>query len=140
MPITCLFLPEIVDFQEEIMATILAEPRRPADHWKVRVEEWVENVREVLNRAAAWARKRNWGVQEDAKTVTEESLGTLSGAGAPDPDVAGAGAPRPRGSQHRGAEGRIDFCVFPSYDEMNRACAAIETTPAKLAKALESFR
>lgn len=98
------------------MATILAEPRRPSEHWQLRLEEWVDAVGQFVSEATSWAQKQGWGTRTDSKTVTEESLGTYEVPVLLIQTLQGRVLLDPVARNIVGAEGRIDFCVFPSYD------------------------
>lgn len=98
------------------MAHVIEKPRHPVENWESMLDEWVADVKSVIEQAERWAVARGWGTKRDAKTIAEELMGTYE-------------APRllvhapearflldPVARCVVGAAGRFDFCIIPSYD------------------------
>jgi hypothetical protein len=98
------------------MTTLIAPPRRPVENWQQKLDAWLREVEVVLTSAEEWSRSREWGTRRDRKTVTEEGLGTYEAPVLLIHTPQGRLLLDPIAVNIVGAEGRIDFCVVPSYD------------------------
>ncbi|HET6882605.1 MAG TPA: hypothetical protein VFI31_20730 [Pirellulales bacterium] len=98
------------------MANVIEKPRHPTENWQATLDEWLSDIHSIVEQATKWAVARGWSTKVDTKTITEDVIGTYE-------------APRllihapearflldPIAKCVVGAEGRIDFCVIPSYD------------------------
>jgi hypothetical protein len=91
-------------------------PRCPVENREAERDDWAASVERLIDEAEAWAREQPWFVHRDWKTITEDRIGSdevsvlmIRTPQAPltlDPIARYVG----------GASGRIDLCVFPSYD------------------------
>lgn len=91
-------------------------PRRPVENWEAQRDAWVQKVESTVRQAEEWARKQDWSIRRDTKTITEDLIGPY------EVPVLLIHTPRgrllfdPIARYVIGAEGRIDFCAMPSYD------------------------
>lgn len=53
-------------------------PKRPVENWEQVRDEWVAAVEQLAAAAAAWAKKQDWAVRRDPKTITEDRLGSYT--------------------------------------------------------------
>jgi hypothetical protein len=91
-------------------------PQQLIDKSDAERDAWLQELETLLQQAEEWSRKRDWATRRDAKTITEAPFGTYAvpvllihtpqGRLLLDPIARFVG----------GAEGRIDFCVYPSFD------------------------
>jgi hypothetical protein len=96
----------------------LALPRLPVENWQQSHEEWIGEVRQLIQNARAWAEKRDWAVKQDQKIITEEIFGTYEAPLLLIHTPQGRLLFEPIARYVLGAEGRFDFCVMPSYDSI----------------------
>ena len=95
---------------------VSALPRRPVENWEAERDEWVAAVERIVDQAEAWTREQPWFVHRDRKTITEDRIGSY------EVSVLMIRTPQaplildPIARYVGGASGRIDFCVFPSYE------------------------
>jgi hypothetical protein len=98
------------------MGKVIAEPRRPAECWQQRLDEWIEEVQGIIGQAKEWAEKRDWAAREDQKVIAEENIGTYEAPTLLIHTAQGRLMLDPIARSVVGADGRIDFCAMPSYD------------------------
>lgn len=81
--------------------------------------EWMEAVEAIVDEAQQWCEEQNWWVHRDQKTITEESLGTYQ---VPILTIQTRTGGRlifePMFRDVTGANGVVDFKVFPTYDRI----------------------
>jgi hypothetical protein len=90
--------------------------QQPAENCEAERDAWLQEIEAIFRQAEEWAKKRDWGTLRDTKTITEPPFGTYQvpvllihtpqGRLLFDPIARFVG----------GADGRIDFCVYPSFD------------------------
>jgi hypothetical protein len=100
------------------MTNVLAEPRRPAENWQQKLDAWIAEVGEIIRQARVWAEKRGWAAREDQKVITEEVIGTYQAPTLLVHTPQGRLLLDPVARYVLGADGRLDFCVMPSYDSV----------------------
>jgi hypothetical protein len=91
-------------------------PRKPAEDWEAERDEWIAAVEQVVSDAEAWATEQNWFVHRGPKTITESRIGTYEVPVLLIQAPAGRFVIDPIARYVIGALGKIEFCVFPSYD------------------------
>jgi hypothetical protein len=100
------------------MVNVLSEPRLPAEGWQQKLDGWLGEIRQVFDQAKSWAEKREWATKEDEKRLTEDELGTYEVPVLLIHTPQGRLLLDPIARNVFDAEGRIDFCVMPSYDSV----------------------
>ena len=91
-------------------------PQQPATNGAVERDAWLQEVETVLRQAEEWSKRRDWATRRDTKTISEPPFGTYQ------VPVLLIHTPQDRllldpiARFVSGAEGRIDFCVYPSFD------------------------
>ena len=93
-------------------------PRRPVEHWEAQRDEWVAAVEQVVSDAEAWATEQHWLVHRGPKTITESRLGTYEVPALLIRAPAGRFVIDPIARYVGGARGKIEYSVFPSYDDV----------------------
>ena len=91
-------------------------PRRPVENGEALRDDWVAAVEQVISDAEAWAREQHWFVHRGPKTLTESRLGSYEVPALLIQAPAGRFVIDPIARYVGGASGKIEFCVFPSYD------------------------
>lgn len=91
-------------------------PQQPVENWKADRDAWLQEIEALVRQAEEWSKKQDWATRRDVKTLTESPFGsyqvpvllihTPQGRLLLDPHARFVGE----------AEGRIDFCVYPSFD------------------------
>ncbi len=113
-------------------------PRQPVESREAQRDEWVAAVEQVVSDAEAWATEQHWSVHRGPKTIIERRLGTYEVPALLIRSPAGRFVLDPITRDVVGALGVIDFCVFPSYDEVRivRTDAGwqIETHPKTISR------
>jgi hypothetical protein len=100
------------------MTKILAEPRRPADNWQEKLGTWIGEVEQIIKQASTWAEQRGWATKVDQKVITEARIGTYEAPTLLVHTPKGRLLLEPVARDIVGADGRLDFCVMPSYDSV----------------------
>ncbi len=100
------------------MANVLGNPSRPVDNWEEKLDAWLADVEGVFDQAERWAAKRQWMTKRDSKVITEESIGQYEAPVLLIHTPQGRLLLDPIARFVFGAEGRIDFCVMPSFDSV----------------------
>ncbi len=93
-------------------------PRRPLADWEAKRDEWIAAVEGIVAQAEAWAIGQGWLVHRSQKTITEDQLGTYE---VPVLTIQTPNGPLildPIARFIIGALGRVDLCVFPSYEKV----------------------
>jgi hypothetical protein len=91
-------------------------PRRPVENREAERDEWVAAVEQLISDAETWAMGQNWFVHRGPKTITESRIGTYEVPVLLIQAPAGRFVIDPIARYVIGALGKIEFCVFPSYD------------------------
>ncbi len=100
------------------MTRILSEPHMPAESWRRQLDDWIGEVSAVIEQAASWAAKRGWATRQEPKIIAEEIFGSYEAPRLLIHTPTGRLLLDPVAKSIVGAEGRIDFCVIPSYDSV----------------------
>jgi hypothetical protein len=100
------------------MTKILAGPRVPSENWQQNLADWITEVGALINQAQKWAETRGWATRQDQKIITEEIFGTYEAPALLIHTPGGRLLLDPVARNTVGAEGRLDFCVMPSYDSV----------------------
>jgi hypothetical protein len=79
-------------------------------------DAWLQDVEAVMRQAENWSRKRDWATRRDVKTITESPFGAYQVPVLLIHTPQGRLLLDPHARFVFGAEGRIDFCVYPSFD------------------------
>jgi hypothetical protein len=79
-------------------------------------DEWIAAVDEVLSQVEVWCAEKDWWVNREDKTLAEDELGSYAIPVLRIQTPTGRLVVDPIARQVVGASGRIDLCVFPSYD------------------------
>jgi hypothetical protein len=79
-------------------------------------DAWLQEVETILQQAEEWSHKHEWATRRDTKTITEPPLGTYQAPVLLIHRPQGRLLLDPIARFVGGAEGRIDFCVYPSFD------------------------
>jgi hypothetical protein len=120
------------DVQSEML------PRRPVESREALRDDWVAAVEQVVSDAEAWAMEQNWSVHRGPKTITERRLGTYEVPALLIRAPAGRFVLDPITRDVVGALGKIELCVFPSYDYLmlirTDAGWQIETNPKTIGR------
>jgi hypothetical protein len=91
-------------------------PRRPVENWEAVRDEWVAAVERIADDAEAWALEQQWFVHRGRKPITEDRIGFYEVPLLTIQTFSARLIFEPIARYVGGASGRIDFCVFPSYD------------------------
>ncbi len=91
-------------------------PRRPVESDEEQRDDWVAAVEQVVSDAEAWAMEQHWLVHRGPKTITEDRIGSYEVPVLLIQAPAGRFVIDPIARYVIGASGKIEFCVFPSYD------------------------
>jgi hypothetical protein len=91
-------------------------PRRPVEDGEAQRDEWVAAVEQIVSDAEAWATEQHWFVHRGPKTITESRLGAYEVPALLIQAPAGRFVLDPIARYVIGALGKVEFCVFPSYD------------------------
>jgi hypothetical protein len=91
-------------------------PRRPVENWEAERDEWVGAVERIADDAEAWVREQGWLAHREYKTLTEDQIGSYEVPVLTIQTFTAHLILDPIARYIMGASGRIDFCVFPSYD------------------------
>ena len=91
-------------------------PTRAVDNWEGIRDEWVASGKQLVGDAEAWARKQDWAVRRDAKTIQEDRLGQYTVPRLLIHATAGRLLLDPVARYVPGALGVVDLYVLPSYD------------------------
>ena len=92
--------------------------RHPVENWEVVRDEWVAAVERIMDDAEAWAQDQPWFVHRDRKTITEDRIGSYEVSVLMIRTPAARLILDPIARYVGGASGRIDLCVFPSYEDV----------------------
>ena len=91
-------------------------PTKAVDNWEGIRDEWVASVEQLVGDAEVWARKQDWAVRRDAKTIQEDRLGQYTVPRLLIHATAGRLLLDPVARYVPGAMGAVDLYVLPSYD------------------------
>jgi hypothetical protein len=91
-------------------------PQEPVENWGTERDEWIAAVEHVISDAEAWATEQHWFVHRGPKSITESGIGTYEVPALLIQAPAGRFVIDPIARYVIGALGKIEFCVFPSYD------------------------
>jgi hypothetical protein len=91
-------------------------PRHPVADAEAHRDDWVAAVEQVISDAEAWATEQHWFVHRGSKTITESRLGSYEVPALLIQAPAGRFVLDPIARYVIGALGKVEFCVFPSYD------------------------
>ena len=91
-------------------------PTKAVDNWEVIRDEWVASVEQLVGDAEVWARKQDWAVRRDAKTIQEDRLGQYTVPRLLIHATAGRLLLDPVARYVAAALGVVDLYVLPSYD------------------------
>jgi hypothetical protein len=91
-------------------------PRRPVKSDQEQRDDWIAAVEQVVSDAEAWATEQHWLVHRGPKTITEDRIGSYEVPVLLIQTPAGRFVIDPIARDVIGASGKIEFCVFPSYD------------------------
>jgi len=91
-------------------------PTKAVDNWEGIRDEWVASVEQLVGDAEVWARKQDWAVRRDAKTIQEDRLGQYTVPRLLIHATAGRLLLDPVARYVPGAMGVVDLYVLPSYD------------------------
>ncbi|HEV3003477.1 MAG TPA: hypothetical protein VGX78_03405 [Pirellulales bacterium] len=98
------------------MANVLAQPNRPVENWESQLNAWLADIEGVFQNAERWAARLQWTTKRDSKVITEQSIGQYEAPLLLIHAPQGRLMLDPIARFVGGAEGRIDFCVMPSFD------------------------
>jgi hypothetical protein len=91
-------------------------PWRPVESCEEQRDNWIAAVEQVISDAEAWATEQHWFVHRGPKTITEDRIGSYEVPALLIRSPAGRFVIDPIARYVIGALGKIEFCVFPSYD------------------------
>ena len=86
------------------------------ENWEAVRDAWLQEVESILRQAEDWSKKRDWATRRDTKKITETPLGSYQVSVLLVHTPQGRLLLDPIAHFVGGAEGRIDFCVYPSFD------------------------
>lgn len=113
-------------------------PEQSVEDAKMRRDEWIAAVEQVISDAEAWATEQHWFVHRGPKTITERPVGSYEVPTLLIQAHAGRFALEPYGCDVIGALGVIDFSVYPSYDSVaivrTNSGWHIETNPRTISR------
>lgn len=89
-----------------------------AVEWKRRRNDWLVEVRKILDAIKNWAEQRRWLVDENEKTIEEEHVGRYVIPTLFIQSPTGKIYVEPIGCNIIGAKGRIDIESFPSLNRL----------------------
>ncbi len=93
-------------------------PRRPVENWEAVRDEWVTAVERIAGDVELSAREQQWLVHRGAKPITEDRIGSYEVPLLTIQTFAAHLILDPIARYVGGASGRIDLCVFPSYESV----------------------
>jgi hypothetical protein len=88
------------------------------EHWEAERDEWVAAVERIADDVEAWTREQQWLVHRDWKTITEDQIGSYEVPVLTIQTFTAHLILDPIARYIIGASGRIDLCVFPSYENV----------------------
>jgi hypothetical protein len=91
-------------------------PAKPAENGQQERDAWVAEVRQLADQAEAWAKRQDWGVRRDSKTITEEPLGSYEVPQLLIQSLKGRVVLDPVTRYVGGGHGLVDFLAWPSFD------------------------
>ncbi len=91
-------------------------PTRAVENWEGVRDEWIVAVEQLVEDAEVWARKQDWAVRREAKTLREDRLGQYTVPRLLIHATAGRLLLDPVARYVPGAIGVVDLYVLPSYD------------------------
>lgn len=91
-------------------------PTKAVDDWEGVRDEWVAAVEQLVEDAEVWARKQDWAVRREAKTIREDRLGQYTVPRLLIHATVGRLLLDPVARFVPGARGAVDLYVLPSYD------------------------
>jgi hypothetical protein len=93
-------------------------PKRPVENWEQKRDEWVVEVERLVSEAETWAQAEGWLTHREARTLTEELIGSYTVPSLRIHHPAATLLLEPVARYVVGASGRVDLAVFPSYDKL----------------------
>jgi hypothetical protein len=102
--------------RKEVTMSQPTAPQHPATSPDAELQAWLQEVETVFRQAEEWSKKRDWATRRDTKTITEPPFGTYQAPVLLIHTPQGRLLLDPIAHVVGGAEGRIDFCVYPSFD------------------------
>lgn len=93
-------------------------PRKSTAHHEKERAEWLSALEALVADVETWSHENDWGTRRDSKRLKEEKLGAYDAPVLLIQSPKGRWLLEPIARYVVGAEGRVDLCVYPSYDSV----------------------